>query len=46
MGGSGARRRAGMYRYTDAEVREDGKLYVKHKYDIEPGLDAQEPYVV
>jgi Rieske Fe-S protein len=36
----------GMYRYTDAEVREDGKLYVKHKYDIEPGLDAQEPYVV
>jgi Rieske Fe-S protein len=36
----------GMYRYTDAEVREDGKLYVRHKYDIEPGLDAQEPYVV
>ena len=36
----------GMYRYTDAEVRENGKLYVKHKYDIEPGLDAQEPYVV
>ena len=36
----------GMYRYVDAEVRENGKLYVKHKYDIEPGLDAQEPYVV
>jgi Rieske Fe-S protein len=36
----------GMYRYTDAEVREDGKLYVKHKYDIEPGLDKQQPYVV
>lgn len=36
----------GMYRYTDAEVREDGKLYVRHKYDIEPGLDKQEPYVV
>ena len=35
-----------MYRYTAAEVREDGKLYVKHKYDIEPGLDKQEPYVV
>ena len=35
-----------MYRYTDAEVREDGKLYVRHKYDIEPGLDKQEPYVV
>jgi Rieske Fe-S protein len=35
-----------MYRYTEAEVRENGKLYVKHKYDIEPGLDKQEPYVV
>ena len=36
----------GMYRYTDAEVREDGKLYVRHKYNIEPGLDKQQPYVV
>jgi Rieske Fe-S protein len=36
----------GMYRYIDAEVRENGKLYVKHKFDIEPGLDKQEPYVV
>ncbi len=36
----------GMYRYTDAEVREDGKLYVRHKFDIEPGLDKQQPYVV
>jgi Rieske Fe-S protein len=36
----------GMYRYVDAEVRENGKLYVRHKYDIEPGLDKQEPYVV
>ena len=36
----------GMYRYTDAEVRENGRLYVRHKFDIEPGLDAQEPYVV
>ena len=36
----------GMYRYTDAEIRENGKLYVRHKYDIEPGLDKQEPYVV
>ncbi len=36
----------GMYRYTEAEVREDGKLYVKHEYDIEPGLNKQEPYVV
>ena len=36
----------GMYRYTDAEVREDGKLYVKHKFNIEPGLNKQHPYVV
>jgi Rieske Fe-S protein len=36
----------GMYRYTDAEVRENGKLYVKHKFNIEPGLDKQQPYVV
>ncbi|HYQ83518.1 MAG TPA: Rieske 2Fe-2S domain-containing protein [Rubrobacter sp.] len=36
----------GMYRYIDAEIRENGKLYVRHKYDIEPGLDKQEPYVV
>lgn len=36
----------GMYRYIEAEVREDGKLYVKHKFDIEPGLNKQEPYVV
>jgi Rieske Fe-S protein len=36
----------GMYRYTEAEVRENGKLYVKHKFNIEKGLDKQEPYVV
>jgi Rieske Fe-S protein len=36
----------GMYRYTDAEVREDGKLYVRHKFDIEPGLNKQHPYVI
>src|SRR5215211_2046926 len=36
----------GMYRYTEAEIRENGKLYVKHKFDIEPGLDKQQPYVV
>ena len=36
----------GMYRYTDAEVRENGKLYVRHKFNIEPGLDKQQPYVV
>jgi Rieske Fe-S protein len=36
----------GMYRYTEAEVRENGKLYVKHKFNIEKGLNKQEPYVV
>ncbi len=36
----------GMYRYPQAEIREDGKLYVKHGYDIEPGLNKQQPYVV
>jgi Rieske Fe-S protein len=36
----------GMYRYIDAEIRENGKLYVRHKFDIEPGLDKQKPYVV
>jgi Rieske Fe-S protein len=36
----------GMYRYIDAEVRENGKLYVKHVFNIEPGLDKQQPYVV
>ena len=39
----------GMYRYTQAEVREDGKLYVKHEYDVGPehrDKGPQEPYVV
>ena len=39
----------GMYRYTQAEVREDGKLYVKHEYDAGPEYrekGPQEPYVV
>ena len=36
----------GMYRYPQAEIREDGSLYVKHGYDIEPGLNKQQPYVV
>ncbi|MGB3632658.1 MAG: Rieske 2Fe-2S domain-containing protein [Rubrobacteraceae bacterium] len=39
----------GMYRYTKTEIREDGKLYVKHEYDIKkgiPGISTQEPYVV
>ncbi len=36
----------GMYRYTEAEVRENGKLYVKHEYNIQKGLDKTQPYVV
>lgn len=39
----------GMYRYTQTEVRENGRLYVKHEFDIEPGipgLSTQAPYVV
>ncbi|MDQ3361554.1 MAG: Rieske 2Fe-2S domain-containing protein [Actinomycetota bacterium] len=36
----------GMYNYTQAEIREDGTLYIKHGYDIEPGLNKQQPYVV
>jgi Rieske Fe-S protein len=36
----------GMYRYTKVKVEEDGKLYVKHEYNIEDRLDAQHPYVV
>ena len=36
----------GMYRYTQVKVEEDGMLYVKHEYDIQDRLDAQQPYVV
>lgn len=39
----------GMYRYTQYQVRENGKLYVKHGFNIEsgiPGLNETEPYVV
>lgn len=39
----------GMYEYVTREIREDGRLYVKHEYDIEegiPGISTQEPYVV
>ena len=34
-----------LYRYTH-EVREDGMIYVRHEFDIEEGLDKQEPYVI
>lgn len=39
----------GMYSYVKSEIREDGKLYVKHEYDINPGIpgiSTQQPYVV
>lgn len=39
----------GMYHYTETEIRDNGKLYVKHEYDINkgiPGISTQQPYVV
>jgi Rieske Fe-S protein len=39
----------GMYSYAEVEVRENGRLYIKHGYEIEPGIpgiSTQEPYVV
>lgn len=39
----------GMYRYAEVDVRENGRLYVKHGYEVEPGIpgiSTQEPYVV
>lgn len=39
----------GMYRYTKVDVRENGRLYIKHEYDVKPGIpgmSTQEPYVV
>ena len=35
----------GLYKYT-FEVRQNGRIYVKHEFDIEPGLNKQQPYVV
>ena len=35
----------GMYEYT-YEVRENGRIYVRHEFDIEEGLDVQKPYVI
>lgn len=35
----------GMYSYTH-EVREDGKIYVKHEFDVGGGLNEQQPYVI
>lgn len=39
----------GMYRYTQYEVRENGRLYVKHGFDIKPGIpgiSTTQPYVI
>jgi Rieske Fe-S protein len=36
----------GMYRYTRVKIEEDGKLYVKHEYDIGGDKGPQRPYVV
>ena len=36
----------GMYRYTQVKIEEDGKLYVKHEYDIGGDKGPQQPYVV
>ena len=38
----------GMYRYT-YEVRQDGNVYVKHEFNIKPGIpgiSTQQPYVI
>jgi len=35
----------GLYNFT-FEVRENGMLYVKHEFNVEPGLNSQQPYVV
>ena len=38
----------GLYEYT-YEVREDGNIYVKHEFDVQPGisgLNTQQPYVI
>ena len=36
----------GMYRYSQVKIEEDGKLYVKHEYDIGGDKGPQRPYVV
>ena len=36
----------GMYRYTRVKIEEDGKLYVKHDYDVGGEKGPQQPYVV
>jgi Rieske Fe-S protein len=36
----------GMYRYTRVKVEEDGKLYVKHEFDVGGNNGPQRPYVI
>jgi Rieske Fe-S protein len=36
----------GMYRYTRVKIEEDGKIYVKHEYNIGGENGPQRPYVV
>ena len=36
----------GMYRYTEVKIEEDGKLYVKHEYNVGGENGPQRPYVV
>jgi Rieske Fe-S protein len=36
----------GMYRYAQVKIEEDGKLYVKHKYDVGGDNGPQQHYVV
>jgi Rieske Fe-S protein len=36
----------GMYRYTKVKVEEDGKLYVKHEFDVGGEKGPQKPYVI
>jgi Rieske Fe-S protein len=36
----------GMYRYAQVKVEEDGKLYVKHEFDVGGEKGPQRPYVI
>ena len=36
----------GMYRYAQIKIEEDGKLYVRHDYDVGGNQGPQRPYVV
>ncbi len=36
----------GMYRYAQVKIEEDGKLYVKHEFDVGGEKGPQRPYVI